>query len=120
MIINSTSFIDSPVHHEFPPLYEGLGLAELSAFVEQRFEFSFTFGKTEQKGLGSIRLYKKNKHMKVVISEKLQRVGPVRLQKLKDLLLEELSDPFIENIEFDTKKRKVFHAVFRRPAQGGE
>ncbi|RFU70932.1 hypothetical protein D0469_03000 [Peribacillus saganii] len=120
MKISSISFIDPPIYHEFPAIYEDLGLPELSSFIQQRFEFAYAIGKEERTGHGSIRYYKKEGNFKVNISDKLTGVGPIRLQKLKHLLLEEAKNDFIENIESETEKRKVYHTEFRRPGKNAE
>ncbi len=115
MKISSISFKEPPVYHEIPPIYEGLGLPDLSSFIQQRFEFAYTLGKVERTGHGSIRFYKQQGDFKVTISDNLPGVGPIRLQKLKGLLLEEAKNVLIENIESELEKRKVYYAEFRRP-----
>lgn len=105
--ITSISFTNPPVYHEFSPIYEGLGLPEVSSFIEQPFEFIFTLGKAERKGQGSIRFYKKQGDFKVNISPEIPGVGPVRLQELKSLLFEEAKTALVENIETEIEKRKV-------------
>jgi hypothetical protein len=112
--ITSITFTDPPVYHQFPPIYENLGLPDVSSFIEQPFKFVFTLGKAERTGQGSIRFYKKQGDFKVNISNKLPGVGPMRLQKLKSLLLEEAKNALIENIESEIEKRKVYYADFRR------
>ncbi len=114
MNIDSIKFTDPPVHHQFPPLYENLGLPEVSSFVEQKYEFDFTVGKTKRTGHGSIRMYKEYGEFKVMISEKLTGFGPKRLEKLERLLLEDVKERFISNIEAETKTRKVYHMHFGR------
>ncbi|MBT2650134.1 hypothetical protein J7E52_26155 [Bacillus sp. ISL-34] len=120
MKITSISFKEPPVHHEFPPLYEGLGLPELSAFIQQRFEFVYTLGEVERMGLGSIRFYKRQRDFEVHISDKLPGVGPIKLRNLKGMLLEEAKTAFIENIESEPEKRKVYYGEFRRPRKDAE
>ncbi|MGY6208891.1 hypothetical protein ACXEO8_02790 [Cytobacillus firmus] len=114
MNIDSIKFTDPPVHHQFPPLYENLGLPEVSSFVEQKYEFDFTVGKTKRTGHGSIRMYKQYGEFKVMISEKLTGFGPKRLEKLESLLMEEVKEGFISNINSETKTRKVYHLHFGR------
>ncbi|AND38077.1 MULTISPECIES: hypothetical protein [Cytobacillus] len=114
MNIDSIRFTDPPVHHQFPPLYENLGLPEVSSFIEQKYEFDFTAGKTKRTGHGSIRVYKQSGEFKVIISEKLTGFGPKRLEKLASLLMEEVKERFISNIEDETKPRKVYHMHFGR------
>ncbi|MFF2500976.1 hypothetical protein [Peribacillus sp. NPDC058075] len=120
MKISSISFKEPPVYHEFPPLYEGLGLPELSSFIQQRFEFTYTLGKVERTGLGSIRFYKRQGDFEVLIPDKLPGVGTKKLRNLKGLLLEEAKTTFIENIESEPEKRKVFYGEFRRPRKDAE
>ncbi|MEF2097044.1 hypothetical protein V3595_20695 [Bacillus sp. CFBP9009] len=120
MKISSISFKEPPVYHEFPPLYEGLGLPELSSFIQQRFEFAYTLGKVERTGLGSIRFYKRQGDFEVLIPDKLPGVGPIKLRNLKGLLLEEAKTAFIENIESEPEKRKVYYGEFRRPRKDAE
>ncbi|WP_375090456.1 hypothetical protein ACDZ29_06460 [Peribacillus sp. RS7] len=120
MKISSISFKEPPVYHEFPPLYEGLGLPELSSFIQQRFDFAYTLGEVERTGHGSIRFYKRQGDFEVHIPDKLPGVGPIKLRKLKDLLLEEAKTAFIENIESEPEKRKVYYAEFRRPGKDSE
>lgn len=114
MNIDSIKFTDPPVHHQFPPLYENLGLPEVSSFVEQKYEFDFTVGKTKRTGHGSIRMYKQYGEFKVMISEKLTGFGPKRLEKLESLLMEEVKEGFISNIKSEIKTRKVYHLHFGR------
>lgn len=114
MNITSISFTDPPVYHQFPPIYENLGLPDVSSFIEQRFQFTFTLGKVERTGYGSIRLYKKQGDFKVIIPEKLPGFGPIRLEKLKSLLLVQVKTDFIQNIESEPQKRKVYYTDFRR------
>lgn len=118
MNIDSIKFTDPPVHHQFPPLYENLGLPEVSSFVEQKYEFDFTVGKTKRTGHGSIRMYKQYGELKVIISEKMTGFGPKRLEKLESLLMEEVKERFISNIEAETKTRKVYHMHFGRNDRG--
>jgi hypothetical protein len=118
--ISSISFIEPPVYHEFPPLYEGLGLPELSSFIQQRFEFAYTLGKAERTGLASIRFYKRQRDFEVHIPDKMPGVGPMKLRELKGLLLEKAKAAFIENIESEPEKRKVYYAEFRRPRKDAE
>ncbi|WP_141992567.1 MULTISPECIES: hypothetical protein [Bacillaceae] len=120
MKISSISFKEPPVSHEFPPLYEGLGLPEVSSFIQQRFEFAYTLGEVERIGLGSIRFYKRLGDFEVHISDKLPGVGPIKLRVLKGLLLEEAKTAFIENIESEPEKRKVYYAEFRRTGKDAE
>ncbi|SIR85812.1 hypothetical protein SAMN05878482_106213 [Peribacillus simplex] len=120
MKISSISFKEPPVYHEFPPLYEGLGLLEVSSFIQQRFEFAYTLGKVEKTGLGSIRLYKLRGDLEVHISDKLPGVVPIKLQQLKCLLLEKAKTAFIENIESEPEKRKVYYGEFRRTGKDAE
>ncbi|MFF2458781.1 hypothetical protein [Peribacillus simplex] len=120
MKISSISFKGPPVSHEFPTLYEGLGLPEVSSFIQQRFEFAYTLGEVERIGYGSIRFYKLQRDFEVHISDKLPGVGPIKLRKLKGLLLEETITAFIENIEFEQEKRKVYYAEFRRTGKDAE
>src|SRR3954453_23717796 len=79
--ISSILFKESPVYHEIPPIYEGLGLPDLSSFIEQPFEFVYTMGKVDRLGHGSIRFYKQQGDFKVTISDDLPGVGPTRLVK---------------------------------------
>ncbi|WP_440970254.1 hypothetical protein ACSS6N_23455 [Peribacillus frigoritolerans] len=44
----------------------------------------------------------------------------MKLRELKGLLLEKAKAPFIENIESEPKKRKVYYAEFRRPRKDAE
>ncbi|MBN8203657.1 MULTISPECIES: hypothetical protein [Bacillaceae] len=118
MYIESIRFTDSPVHHQFPTLYENLGLPEVSSFIEQKYEFDFTAGKTKRTGHGSIRMYKQYGELKVIISEKMTGFGPKRLEKLESLLMEEVKERFISNIEAETKTRKVYHMHFGRNDRG--
>lgn len=111
------SFNEPPVYHEIPTIYEGLGLPDLSSFIEQRFEFTYTLGNVERMGQGSIRLYKQQGDFKVDISDKLPGVGQKKLQKLKGLLLEEAIEALIENIESELEKRKVAYAESRHPGK---
>jgi hypothetical protein len=117
VFINLVSFKDTPVYHIFPPIYENLGLAEVTSFIEQRFEFSYKLGKIERTGYGSIRLYIRDRGLRVIINEKLPGIGPVKLEKLKSLLLETVKSRFIENIEFDHEKRRVYYTDFRKGAK---
>jgi hypothetical protein len=103
--ISSILFKESPVYHEIPPIYEGLGLPDLSSFIEQPFEFVYTMGKVDRLGHGSIRFYKQQGDFKVTISDDLPGVGPTRLEKLKGLLLEQAKNALIENIESEIEKR---------------
>ncbi|MBG9445998.1 hypothetical protein [Cytobacillus firmus] len=114
MNIDSIKFTDPPVHHQFPPLYENLGLPEVSSFIEQKYEFDFTVGKTKRKGYGTIRKYKGSGQYKVELIGKMTGFGPKRLEKLERLLLEEVKERFISNIETETKARKVYHMHFGR------
>ncbi|CAM3834006.1 hypothetical protein GCM10009865_52710 [Aeromicrobium ponti] len=118
MNITSIWFTDPPVYHHFPPIYENLGLPEVSSFIEQQFEFAYISGKTERTRHGSIRLYKQHGDFKVIIPEKLPGFGPIRLEKLKSLLLERVKANFIQNIESEPQKRKVYHTDFRRKPRG--
>ncbi|PLS18673.1 hypothetical protein CVD28_05975 [Bacillus sp. M6-12] len=120
MKVSSILFKDPPVYHEFPPIYEGLGLPDLSPFIQQRFEFTYSLGKVERTGHGSIRFYKQQRDYKVNISDKLPGVGPIKNQKLQDLLLEEAKAAFIANIESEPEKRKVYYADFRSPDKNEE
>lgn len=120
MKISSLSFNEPPVYHEIPPIYEGLGLPDLSSFIQQRFEFVYTLGKVERMGHGSICFFKKQEIFKINISDKLPGVGPLRLQKLKGLLLEEAKSAFIKNIESEPNMRTVYYADFRHPRKGAE
>lgn len=106
MKISSISFKEPPVYHEFPPLYEGLGLPELSSFIQQQFEFAYTLGKAERTGLASIRFYKRQGDFEVHIPDKMPGVGPIKLRELKGLLLEKAKTAFIENIESEPKKER--------------
>ncbi|MDM5227516.1 hypothetical protein QUF73_15030 [Cytobacillus sp. NJ13] len=117
MNIDSVRFTDPPIHHQFPPLYENLGLPEVSSYIEQNYEFDFTAGKTKRTGHGSIRIYKQYAEFKVIISEKLTGFGPKRLEKLESLLMEEVKDRFINNIQSETQARKVYHMHFGRNAR---
>lgn len=114
MKISSISFKEPPVYHEIPPIYEGLGLPDLSSFIEQRFEFTYAIGKDERTGYGSIRFYKQQGEFRVNISDKLQGVGPKKLQQLKGLLLEDAKRALIKNIDSELEKRKVYYAHFRQ------
>ncbi|MBT2689679.1 hypothetical protein J7I93_15940 [Bacillus sp. ISL-47] len=118
MNITSIKFTDPPVYHQFPPIYENLGLPEVSSFIEQRFEFAYTSGKTDRTGHGSIRLYKQQGDLQVIIPEKLSGIGPVRLEKLKRLLLEKVNADFIQNLESEPPERKVYYTDFRRKGKG--
>ncbi|MGZ9819768.1 hypothetical protein ACXM0N_28320 [Peribacillus simplex] len=120
MKIPSISFKEPPIYHDFPPLYEGLGLPELSSFIQQRFEFAYTLGEVEKIGLGCIRFYKRQGNFEVHIPDKLPGMGPIKLRKLNSLLLEEAKTAFIENIESEPEKRKVYYAEFRRPRKDAE
>jgi hypothetical protein len=111
--ISSFSFIDSPIFHQFPPIYEDLGLLEVTSFLEQRFEFAYTLGKVVRFGFGSIRLYNKQNEMAIIIPEKLPGIGPKKLDKLKDLLMEQAKVPFVKNIESDQAKQKIYYSDFR-------
>ncbi|MDQ0882035.1 hypothetical protein QFZ73_003046 [Peribacillus sp. V2I11] len=51
MKVSSISFKEPPVYHDFPPLYEGLGLPELSSFIQQRFDLHIPWGKSKESGL---------------------------------------------------------------------
>lgn len=113
MEITSIWFTDPPADHLFPLIYENLGLPEVSSFIEQRFCFTFTSGKTEKMGHGSIRLYKQHSNLKVIIPEKLPGIGPKRLEKLKLLLLERIKGKFLQNIESEHPKQKVYYTDFR-------
>jgi hypothetical protein len=115
--ITSIWFTDPPVYHQFPPIYENLGLPEVSSFIEQRFEFAYTSGKTERTGHGSIRLYKQHGDIKIIILEKLPGFGPVRLEKLKSMLLERVKADFIQNMESEPPERKIYYTDFRRKAR---
>jgi hypothetical protein len=112
--ITSISFTDHPVYHQFPPIYENLGLLDVTSFIEQRFEFTYISGKIERKGYGSIRLYKQQGDFKVIITEKLPRFGAIRLKHLKSLILDQVKTRFIQNIESEPQKRKVYYTDFRR------
>ncbi|MCM3706352.1 MULTISPECIES: hypothetical protein [Cytobacillus] len=114
MHIDSIRFTDPPVHHQFPSLYENLGLPEVSSYIEQKYEFDFTIGKTKRTGYGSIRMYKQYEVFKVIIIEKLTGFGPKRLIELERLLMDEVKKPFIDNIEEDITPQKVFHMHFGR------
>ncbi|RFU65221.1 hypothetical protein [Peribacillus glennii] len=114
MEICSFSFSGRPVYHVLPGIYEGLGLPELSSYIEQHFDFTYTLGKSESTGHGRIRFYKSSGQVKVDLPENLPGVGPVRLQKLKELLLEKAKNPFMGNAESAAEERKVYHAHFRR------
>lgn len=114
MHIDSIRFTDPPVHHQFPSLYENLGLPEVSSFVEQKYEFDFTIGRSKRTGHGSIRIYKQYDEFKVIITGKLTGFGPKRLIELENLLMDKVKKPFIKNIEADTKPQKVFHMYFGR------
>ncbi|WP_394137657.1 hypothetical protein [Cytobacillus oceanisediminis] len=118
MNITSIWFTDPPVYHLFPPIYENLGLPEVSSFIEQRFEFAYTSGKTERTGHGSIRLYKQHGDFTVIIPENLPGFGPVRLEKLKSMLLERVKADFIQNMESEPLERKIYYTDFRRKTRG--
>jgi hypothetical protein len=47
-------------------------------------------------------------------------VGPIKLRELKGLLLEKAKTAFIENIESEPEKGKVYYAEFRRPRKDAE
>lgn len=121
-ILNITlvSFTDTPVYHIFPPIYENLGLLDVTSFIEQRFEFIYKLGKVEKTGHGSVRMDIKDKGFKVVILEKLPGIGPIKLEKLKKLLLESVKSHFVENIDSDLIKRKVYYTDFRKVAKDGD
>jgi hypothetical protein len=83
-------------------------------------EFAYTLGNVERNGQGSIRFYKQQGDFKVNIYDKLPGVGPIKLQKLKGLLLEEAKKALIENIESEIEKRKVYYAEFLRPRKAAD
>ncbi|KAF0821125.1 MULTISPECIES: hypothetical protein [unclassified Cytobacillus] len=114
MYIDSIRFTDPPVHHRFPPLYENLGLPEVSSYIEQKYEFDFTIGKTKRTGQGGIRMYMQYEDFKVIIAGKLTGFGPKRLIELESLLMDKVKKPFLDNIEADTKSQTVFHTHFGR------
>ncbi|HWO76426.1 MAG TPA: hypothetical protein VNM69_11100 [Bacillus sp. (in: firmicutes)] len=120
MNITSISFTNSPVFHQFPAIYENLGLPEVSSFIEQRFEFTYKLGKKERTGFGSVRMYKRQGVFKVMIPEKLPGIGPIRLEKLKSLLLEQIKAQFIQNIESQTQEFTVYYTDFRRTAKDAD
>lgn len=120
MKISSISFEAAPVYHEIPSIYEGLGLPDLSSFIELRFEFTFQMGKVSRDGQGSIRFYKKQGEFKLTLSDKLYGVGPKRMHKLKDLLLDDAKAALLEKIESEIKKRQVYHVDFRRANKDGK
>ncbi|WP_462411658.1 hypothetical protein [Neobacillus sp. Marseille-QA0830] len=117
MKISSLLFKESPSYHEIPPIYEDLGLPDLASFIEQRFEFTFTMGKEDSTGLGTIRYYKSQRTYKILITEKITGIGPVKIEKLKEMLLVEAKEAFINNMEAEQEKTKVYHADFRRPGK---
>lgn len=117
MNIDSIRFTDPPVHHQFPSLYENLGLPEVSSFIEQKYEFDFTIGKTKRKGHGTIRKYKQSGQYKVQLTGKMTGFGPKRLEKLERLLIEKVKERFINNIESEVKAQKVYHVHFGRNAR---
>lgn len=114
MKVASILFIGPPIHHEFPSIYENLGLPDVSSFVEQGLEFSYTIGKVERVGYGSIRLYKQHKVNKIIFPKKLPGLGPKRLKELKKLILDQIEMDFLKNIESDTEKRRVYYNDFSR------
>ncbi|WP_409299953.1 hypothetical protein [Peribacillus sp. SCS-155] len=114
MNVKSITFLDRPVFHILPDIYENLGLPDLSSFYEQHFTFILTFGKIDTKGNGRIRYYKKEKIYKVHLLEHLPGVGPVRQKKLKQLLLQQTISTFKNNIETEQNMRKVYYADFGR------
>lgn len=120
MELLSVSFTEPPVYHEIPAIYEDLGLPDLSSFIQQRFDFVYSLGKMQSSGHGSIRFYKQKGDFRIKIFEELPGFGPVRLQQLKGLLLEEVKTTFIENIKSETEKRKVYYTDFRNPGTGEE
>ncbi|PLT35150.1 hypothetical protein [Bacillus sp. V5-8f] len=113
MNISSFSFTGQPVYHVVPEIYEGLGLPELSSHMEQNFTFTYMLGKKTAMGHGSIRLYKKNDHVKLDIPDGLPGIGPVRMKKLKELLLEYAKIPFMENVNSTSEQKRVYHVDFR-------
>jgi hypothetical protein len=83
-------------------------------------EFAYTLGNVERNGQGIIRFYKQQGDFKVNIYDKLPGVGPIKLQKLKGLLLEEAKKALIENIESEIEKRKVYYTEFRPPRKAAD
>ncbi|MBM7691439.1 hypothetical protein JOC77_000844 [Peribacillus deserti] len=114
MNISSLTLTAAPVLHVFPPVYEGLGLPELSSYMEQRFSFTYTIGKIERTGYGSIRKIISDDTIHIVISEKLTGVGPKKLQKLKEILLGEAQNLFLAADISESNLQKVYHTHFRK------
>ncbi|TCN25042.1 hypothetical protein [Mesobacillus foraminis] len=112
--LSSFSFIEEPITHIFPPIYEGLGLPELSNYVEMNFIFTFTMGKKQYNGSGIVRKLIKSKELKIILN-KIQGIGPVKENILKNLLIAEV-EPLLPPI-MNNKQRKnitVYHQDFTR------
>jgi hypothetical protein len=112
--ITSISFTDPPVFHQFPAIYENLGLLQVSSYIEQSFEFGYRLGKTESTGDATIRYYPQLEDLLIIIPKKIPGIGTVRLEQLKSLLLKQTKPNFIEKLKSEPLKQKVFHTYFRR------
>ncbi|GAE28660.1 hypothetical protein JCM9140_4917 [Halalkalibacter wakoensis JCM 9140] len=113
MKITSISFTAPPVFHQFPAIYENLGLRQVSSYIEQTFEFGYRLGKTDSTGHASIRYYPQLEDFHITIPRKIPGFGAVRLEQLQSLLLEQTQSPFIETLKGAPPSQKVFHTYFR-------
>ncbi|OCA88005.1 hypothetical protein A8F94_09265 [Bacillus sp. FJAT-27225] len=109
MELISVGFTGPPAYHPIPEIYQNLGLPDLTSHVEQRFDFTVSIGKNERKGAGIIRFYKDQPDYQIIISESMPGIGPAKLIKLKELLLNELKDSFNQNIlEFEPGENVIY------------
>ncbi|MFC0469270.1 hypothetical protein ACFFHM_01625 [Halalkalibacter kiskunsagensis] len=114
MNITSISFTDPPVFHQFPAIYENLGLRQVSSYIEQPFKFGYKLGKAESTGHAGIRFFQQQGDFLITTPKKIPGFGTVRLEQLKSLLLEQTKPHFIEKLKSEPPKQKVIHTYFRR------
>jgi hypothetical protein len=110
--LSSLYFIGNPIKHVFPPIYEGLGLFELSNFIENRISFNFSIGEKEYSGFGEIRKNLNNGEMYILLP-KIKGIGPVKEQQLKNLLLNSAKEGFLNAIERNDQIGMVYHRDFK-------
>lgn len=113
MKLLSFSFIDQPVTHIFPPIYEGLGLPELSNCIELNLSFIFFMEKSEYSGNGTIRKLLNSGEIFVVLN-KIKGIGPVKERELKKLIYEAAESSFHETIQDKKGILTVYHRDFIR------
>ncbi|ALC89043.1 hypothetical protein AM500_03965 [Bacillus sp. FJAT-18017] len=114
MELISVGFTDPPAYYPIPAIYQDLGLPDLTSYVEQRFDFTLSIGKNERNGSGIIRFYKDQPDYQILISDPIAGIGPAKLTKLKDLLLNELKPGFNQNILDFEPGENVIYVDFSR------